>query len=175
MDDYLSKPVQLANLKAMLKKWQPVILSGPIEFHGEPSKAEPDTPLATPCAAVDVKVLAALVGEDSTVLSEFLTDFHESANKIAAEIRLEATSNNPQATGALAHKLKSAARSVGAATLGELCADMEKAGKDSDAGALTSLLPQFELEMARVNSYLLEFQSAAVMMPVASNKRTDLC
>ena len=140
MDDYLSKPVQLAHLKTMLKKWQPVVCSAPID---------------SPRVAVDVKVLAALVGEDRAVLAEFLTDFHDSANKIATEIRLAALARGLQAAGALAHKLKSAARSVGAVTLGELCADMEKAGKANNGDTLARLLPRFDLEMARVNAYLL--------------------
>jgi HPt (histidine-containing phosphotransfer) domain-containing protein len=72
-----------------------------------------------------------------------------------------ANAHDLQATGALAHKLKSAARSVGAIALGELCADMEKSGKASDADTLASLLPRFELEMVHVNTYLLAYHSEA--------------
>lgn len=162
MDDYLSKPVQLVHLKTMLKKWQPVVLSGPFEPQGDASKAEPPSPLADPPpAAVDVKVLAALVGDDPAVLGEFLNDFQGSANKIATELRMADTAHDLQAAGALAHKLKSAARSVGAAALGELCAEMEKAGKANDADTLASLLPRFELEMVRVNACLLALKEAA--------------
>jgi PAS domain S-box-containing protein len=161
MDDYLSKPVQLAHLKIMLKKWQPVILSGPIVLHDDPRKAQSQAALAVPPAAVDVKVLAALVGEEPAVLGKFLTDFQDNANAIAAELHQAATVNNPQTTGALAHKLKSAARSVGATALADLCADMERAGKASAVDTLANLLPHFELEMVRVNTYLLEFQKAA--------------
>ena len=58
------------------------------------------------------------------------------------------------ATGAAAHKLKSSARSVGALALGELCADMEQAGKAGQVEALTALLSRFEAEMAAVDEYL---------------------
>ena len=58
------------------------------------------------------------------------------------------------AAGAHAHKLKSSARSVGALALGELCAQMEQAGKSGDAEALAKLLPRFEQELAGVEGFL---------------------
>jgi CheY-like chemotaxis protein/HPt (histidine-containing phosphotransfer) domain-containing protein len=161
MDDYLSKPVQLLQLKTMLKKWQPVVLSGPIVQHSEPSEVESGTPLADRSPAVDIRVLAALVGEDPTVLGELLNDFRESANRIAIELRKAARANDPQAAGALAHKIKSAAQSVGAVALGKFCAELEKAGKASDAATVDSLLPGFELEMIQVNTDLLTLQREA--------------
>jgi CheY-like chemotaxis protein/two-component sensor histidine kinase len=158
MDDYLSKPVQLNHLKVMLKKWQPIVLSGPIVQHHEHSEVESGTPLAHRSPpAVDVRVLAALVGEDPAVLGELLNDFRDSANEIATDLRRATTEHDPKAAGALAHKLKSAAQSVGAVALGKLCAEMENTGKANDAITLNSLLPRFELEMLQVNADLLTF------------------
>jgi HPt (histidine-containing phosphotransfer) domain-containing protein len=146
MDDYLSKPVQLVQLKAMLNKWQPVVHSNPIA----PPSAD----------AVDIKVLAALVGDEPAVIREFLNDFSSSAGQIANALRSAFASEDALATGALAHKLKSSARAVGAVGLGELCAAMEQAGKADDAPKLMLLLPQFEKELARVNTFLHRFQTS---------------
>ena len=55
---------------------------------------------------------------------------------------------------AMAHKLKSAARAVGALALGELCAELEQAGKAAQQDALARLLPAFEAEMIAVHEYL---------------------
>lgn len=161
MDDYLSKPVQLMHLKAMLNKWQPVVVSAPIVQQSEPSEFESGTPLADLPPAIDIRVLAALVGDDPAVLGGLLTDFQDSANNIATELHKAALANDLQATGGLAHKLKSAAQSVGAVALGKLCADMEKAGKTSDAATLNVLMPRFGLEMIQVNTDLLAFQKEA--------------
>ena len=106
---------------------------------------------------VDVNVLKALVGDDEAMIREFLHDFRLSAAKIAAELRTACAAGQAAAAGALAHKLKSSSRSVGALALGELCFEMEKAGKAGDAKALTALLPQFEQELAVVNEYLDPF------------------
>jgi len=177
MDDYLSKPVQLADLKAMLEKWMPLVSSDPVAGEAtlsgtasdegvgralpadeKTSRAEPD--LQHPATIgkipmnVDVNVLKKLVGDDEAMIREFLHDFRLSAAKIAAELRAACAAGETAAAGAHAHKLKSSSRSVGALALGELCAEMEKAGKAGDAKALTALLPRFEQELAGVEGFL---------------------
>jgi HPt (histidine-containing phosphotransfer) domain-containing protein len=142
MDDYLTKPVQLADLKAMLEKWLPAA--------AEPVPGSPDSP-AIP---VDVSVLKALVDDSSEVIKEFLQDFRHSATQIAAELRIAYAGGQAAQVGALAHKLKSSARSVGALGLGELCAEIEQAGKAGQIEALAVLLPRFEVEIAAVDGYL---------------------
>ena len=60
----------------------------------------------------------------------------------------------PEQAGALAHKLKSSSRPVGALALGELCAGMEQSGKAGDMAALAMLLPRFEQELVSVEDFL---------------------
>ena len=156
MDDYLSKPVQLVNLKAMLEKWMP---RGPHDNAGNapgfhPGYMPPASPITGAQAPVDVNVLKKLVGDDEAVIREFLHDFRISAAKIAVELHTACAAGQAADTSALAHKLKSSARSVGALALGELCAEMEKAGKDGDTDTLAMLLPRFEQELTGVEGFL---------------------
>jgi CheY-like chemotaxis protein/HPt (histidine-containing phosphotransfer) domain-containing protein len=144
MDDYLSKPARLADLKAMLEKWLPVA-----ENRGQES-----APASVP---VDVNVLKALIGDDEATLREFLHDFRVSATKTAAELKAACQSGRAARAGALAHKLKSSARSMGALALGEVCEEMEQAGKAGDTEALAALLLRFEQEMAGVEHYLEDY------------------
>jgi two-component system sensor histidine kinase/response regulator len=92
------------------------------------------------------------------VISEFLHDFRASSGRIAAEIRNSCQMKQAQVAGAAAHKLKSSARSVGALGLGELCAEMEQAGKANDMLALNALLPRFETELRAVDTYIDSLQ-----------------
>ena len=179
MDDYLSKPVQLAHLNAILQKWLPVAppntqpspTAPALPGASPPSApAPPGTPAAAPAPAptsapatathskegkpVDVSVLEALVGNDPEVISEFLRDFRASSDRIAVELRSACKLGQPQAAGAAAHKLKSSARSVGALALGELCAEMERTGKAGDMQALNALLPRFDAELGAVDTYI---------------------
>jgi two-component system sensor histidine kinase/response regulator len=151
MDDYLSKPVQLVHLKAMLEKWLPAAKFG-TETVVASIGAEVSS--ATMAGPVDVRVLEALVGDDPAVISEFLQDFRASSVKIATELRAAYQAGQTAVVAAAAHKLKSSARSVGALALGELCAQMEQAGKAGDTAALTTLLPRFETELAAVDKYI---------------------
>ncbi len=162
MDDYLSKPVQLVNLKAMLEKWLPsgVLPYAPTDdrmvgAYGNTPSVDSGVVKPSPSPApVDVNVLKALVGDDEATIRDFLHDFRISAVKIAAELKSACNSGQAAQAGALAHKLKSSARSVGALALGELCEEMEQAGKAGDTAALAALLPKFELELASVEGYL---------------------
>ena len=181
MDDYLSKPAQLAELKAVLEKWLPVVAADPIPGQATATSADrtsasgatrheaaaagiglrpanPTTYGASPgtaMEAVDVSVLKTLIGDDSeATIRKFLHGFRRSAEKIATELHTACAAGQVAAAGALAHKLKSSARSVGALALGELCAEMEQAGKTGNTEALTELLPKFERELAGVEDYL---------------------
>lgn len=88
------------------------------------------------------------------MIAEFLQEFRVTSQKIATELRAACEAGQTGTAGAAAHKLKSSARSVGALALGELCAQMEQAGKRGDVGALAGLLPRFEAELAAVDKYI---------------------
>ncbi len=148
MNDYLAKPAQLVDLKAILEKWLPATANPRSD---SPVKSIPQRTVVGP---VDVSVLKALVGDDPTVIHEFLQDFRISTVKTAAELKVAYENGRVAQTGILAHKLKSSALSVGALKLGELCTDIEKAGKDGQAEALADLVRRFEEELSAVDRYL---------------------
>jgi CheY-like chemotaxis protein/HPt (histidine-containing phosphotransfer) domain-containing protein/anti-sigma regulatory factor (Ser/Thr protein kinase) len=165
MDDYLSKPVQLVYLGAMLEKWLPA--DAVPDLRGEPADAVPpaptlgagETPTILPAptlASLDVSVLAALVGDDPAVIREFLLDFRASATTIAAELAAACATGDAARAGALAHKLKPSARSVGALALGAICAELEDAGKAGRSAALAAPMLRFDKEMATVAAALAD-------------------
>lgn len=157
MDDYLSKPVQLEDLRLTLEKYLPRnALTSMVEEQAVEIVQSTQPTLTTEAAAVpiNVHVLEELVGNDPETIQEMLQDFRVSAEKIATEIQAAYQTEQWTIVGATAHKLKSSARSVGALALGELCADIERAGKASDVTALKELLPRFNTEMAIIAAYL---------------------
>jgi len=150
MDDYLSKPARLADLKVMLEKWLPAAAESGPELPAPVASSDHQGP-------VDVSVLEALVGDDPQVIREFLQDFRISAAKAAAELKRACAAGVAAEVSAEAHKLKSSARSVGALALGELCAKLEAAGKIGRDAELAALLLLFEAEMRLVEAYLGAF------------------
>lgn len=149
MDDYLSKPARLEELKAMLERWLPAAISGP----GAVVTRNRTIP-------VDVSVLKALVGNDPEVIRDFLREFKTSATRIAKALKDASANGQPAEVGTQAHNLKSSSRAMGALTLGDLCAKMETAGKAGSTETLAALLPTFELElgaaMASLDSLLAD-------------------
>jgi two-component system sensor histidine kinase/response regulator len=103
---------------------------------------------------VHIRVLAALVGDDPATIADFLQDFAASAKLIGADLLAACAAGDALQAQTLAHKLKSSARSVGALQLGELCQQMEAAGKSGDSKALAELLLGFERELAAVQACL---------------------
>jgi CheY-like chemotaxis protein/HPt (histidine-containing phosphotransfer) domain-containing protein len=169
MDDYLSKPLRLNELERMLAKW----LFLPAAVMESPTEAAPDAvqPLLPVFAVMtvpilensiwDATVLTSMVGDNPAMhrrlLEKFLLSAKEQVTRIIAAEVIEdtATASN------VAHALKSAARTVGALKLGELCEALETAGKSGDAAlccALTKeLLEIFTLASQSIHKHLESF------------------
>jgi CheY-like chemotaxis protein len=135
-DGYLSKPVRLAQLRTSIESWL-----GPLPARGTVRAAPAGEP-----PAVDFNVLSALVGNDAAFIEEVLTAFRESATLSRTEMTHGIASGAAHATADAAHKLTSAARSIGALRLGDLCARIEKLAQARRTGELKALLPVFEEE-----------------------------
>ena len=155
MDDYMTKPVQLAVLRAMLDKWLPAG-ARPTMVLPQSATDLPASPMDLPASAtaLDVRVLTALVGDEPAVIAGILHDFRASAGAASAQLRAACHARQAAAVEALAHRLKSSARSVGALALGELCAQLEQAGGAGQIETMTTLWPGFESEMAAVTQAL---------------------
>jgi two-component system, sensor histidine kinase and response regulator len=158
MDDYLSKPLQLADLRQAL---EPLLQSVATAPGVTGATTAPDG------VAVDVSVLASLVGNNQEVILELLEDFRYSASGIARALIAACAAGDVAATIAQAHKLKSSACTVGALALGEICAQIEVAGKAGDSDMLRVLLPAFEQAARAVDDFLADFIDSS--LPAGAN------
>jgi HPt (histidine-containing phosphotransfer) domain-containing protein len=98
--------------------------------------------------------LTRLVGDDPAELRAFLRLYRQSTATIVAELRAARERGDARQAGAAAHKLKSSARAIGAATLAELCAALEAAGNLDRAERLETLWPPFEQALVAVDAHL---------------------
>ncbi len=147
MDAYLTKPVRLAQLKAAIDVWlRPAQPASNLAASAIPAS------ISLP---VDLRVLAELIGEDPQVMQEVLQAFEANAARSAMEFA-SAHAGAAMATMAdIAHKLKSAARAIGAARLGQICADIEVAATSAACGTvLIPLKSAFETELRAVLQFL---------------------
>ncbi len=148
MDDSLTKPAELAALKAMLEHWLP--------------SADPACTVPAPhVEPVDPKVLAGMIGEDEAVLASFLMDFARAASEAAMAMELALGLGRRERVGFVAHQLKASARSIGSFRLGNLCAALEEAAAQADDPALTTSWTLFQAELSVVQCWIAERSSGA--------------
>jgi HPt (histidine-containing phosphotransfer) domain-containing protein len=111
----------------------------------------------------DATVLTRMVGDNPVMHRRLLEKFLLSAKEQVAHIVAAAAIEESTTVGSVAHALKSAARTVGALQLGELCEALETAGRAGDAtlfSALSKELPatfmaaagQIETALAALNT-----------------------
>ncbi len=150
MDEYLTKPLQLHLLKEALDKWMPA----PGELVVEGCQLTAAGEQGGPPQPVNVEVLKELVGDNPQVIRRILSDYLEQASRLSAELR---TTQDYRRISAIAHKLKSASRSVGALALGDLCAELENASRAGRRDGMTRGLAQFEEAMQAADTQISDF------------------
>jgi HPt (histidine-containing phosphotransfer) domain-containing protein len=159
MDDYMTKPLLLTDLQAMLTKWMPADVRplalrkppGPVPHQRRPLG---ETRRASPRQAVDLNVLTTLVGTDPQVIDEIIEAFRTSAERSVEEIRAGSASGNAKSVSDAAHTLKSGAWSIGARRLGDVCAEIEVASGAGQTQEDAHRLQRFEIELTDVFRFL---------------------
>lgn len=145
MDDYLSKPIVLEELKATLDKWLPESNRPATPICGTSTPTSDGT---TASEILDISVLTGLVGDDPEVIAELVHDFLRSLEQGKTQLRQAVATADWLTAGAVAHRLKSSSRAVGALALGECCERLERAGKAGDGAIVEKAFPEFEKEVS---------------------------
>ena len=153
MDDYLSKPLRLNELGPMLTKWMP--LATPLLQQPQPQVAplrQVTPPVELPLW--DAMTLTELVGDNPTLHRRLLEKFLSHAQVQVTDICAAATAGECKTLAGVAHTLKSAARSVGALQLGELCQGLETTGLAGDASSCNAMAMGLPQALAEVQALI---------------------
>jgi PAS domain S-box-containing protein len=166
MDAYLTKPIQLPQLRQAIEDWLKTSAMAEGKAAPERSLRAPDKPTEPAAPAkpaqdptpagrpppADLSVLTELVGDDAGVIAELLQSFRDSALEVCERLRHGLQGGTPNAASQ-AHKLKSGARSIGAHRLAELCAAIEAAGAGG-AERLPALIDALDGEVQAVLEFI---------------------
>ena len=151
MDGYLGKPVRLLQLKSEIEQLIGPATpgrSGAADGAGSSQAADPPA---------DIGVLAALVGDDVVVIEEIVQAFLASSAQTGVDICRVITDDDAECLeilGSAAHRLKSAARTLGALRLAELCAEIEDVARTSRPDQVGTLQSLLATELERVRMFL---------------------
>ncbi|MGH8104832.1 MAG: ATP-binding protein [Arenimonas sp.] len=135
MDDYLMKPVSISQLVACLQKWMPH--TKPIARAVTPGSSSTPAPIILPQAnlpptPLDKKVLDELTGGDAKENRALLDDFLAATQNDTAAMQRAREQGDLAQLGREAHKIKGAAKLVGATELAHAAMELELATKSAD-------------------------------------------
>jgi signal transduction histidine kinase/CheY-like chemotaxis protein/HPt (histidine-containing phosphotransfer) domain-containing protein len=122
MDDHVAKPLTAAALQEVLTRMT----------------TTPDEPIASPIDQAVLRTIAESAGAD--VADDLVETFAADAELQVAALRDAVRLGDLTAAGAAAHRLRGAAGSLGARTLAEACADLERAAQAGQAATLSSAI-----------------------------------
>ncbi len=150
MDDFITKPIQPALLYAIIAKWLPqrstasllkTPPTSPPQITAKPLAPEPIAPQATyaepitaPEAAttdvatnaIDLSILATLLNFNQEKVQKFAQKFILSSEQGLEELNNAILQQNFTKMADIGHRMKSAARTVGAIGFGDLCEALEQ-------------------------------------------------
>ncbi len=95
-----------------------------------------------------------MFGDDPDTIREILAEFLVSAHETVDAFEAAFGRKSAKDVGALCHDLKSSSRAIGAHALADLCAALERAGKDDDWPTIERDAPKLRGCMSEVAEFI---------------------
>ncbi len=157
MDDYLTKPVGLDALRAVLRRWLSAPQDGPTAAAPEearvPGEAESPTQF-TRLPSLDPRVLdelrELLGAELDSVAALFLSDATARLKRLRAALE----TRDCKTFFEEGHTLKGSSANVGAVRLAAMCRELQRMGREEDLAGAPELVARVEWELAAVQKAL---------------------
>ncbi len=159
MDDYLSKPVQVAELVRALSECRPLQTRAP-RTQPAVEAAAPVKPAIAPVSPVvlDPRALerlrATLGRQAGPMLPELIAGFHRDADHLLSEARQALEQGRAEDLRRASHSLKSTSATFGAMALSAVARELETLARDGRLEGLSHLIDQAEVEFARAKAEL---------------------
>lgn len=148
MDDFLTKPIELAQLQQVLQRWLP-LADAIAPSQDIISISSSDSPIC-------FTTIANFLGKDPKKHEEFLNYFVLHGAELQADIQQAATEQNRTQLHALAHQLKSVAKSVGALEMSAIALKLEQMADTSAWPDLDDIVAQLEQKYQDVARYVAQ-------------------
>jgi diguanylate cyclase (GGDEF)-like protein len=147
MNDYLTKPFSIDNLRKVLTRWMPNAISPAPEPAPEPAGAQVQLPAQQPAGSTSPFSLdAALARADNRpdLLRKMMLSFRDRFQNAASEMKMLVAGGELEAAARLAHSLKGLTATLEAAKLTEVAGALENAFRENRTEGLSSILAEFE-------------------------------
>ncbi len=152
MDDYITKPVRLDAMAAVLERW--------IHPTGAAAAAPPtpvsDDQLRDPLDHSQIEHLRSLDEGEGAVLGEIIDQYLTQTEEGRGELARVVSEGDTQAMERAAHMLRGSSANVGASGLAAVCAEIEMQSRSAQIGDAARLVERFDAEFARVRDALTQ-------------------
>jgi two-component system, sensor histidine kinase and response regulator len=150
MDDYLTKPLEVERLRAILTKYGLALPEAAAPLAAASRKGHSGGPRPP----LDLRALNELIGDDLDFARELAAAFIGSGEQQLTEIQLAATNGNRDDLRKAAHKLKGACAVIHAHALQQLAHRLETDSKNVADVALEPSIAQLRQEFERAKQFL---------------------
>jgi PAS domain S-box-containing protein len=152
MDDYITKPVRLEAIAAVLERWagRPV----PDEPEAGAVGPAPGGALPDPLDQAQIELLSSLDDGEGAVLREIIDQYLAQTVEGRGDLVRAIGQGDAQALERAAHKLRGASANVGAVVLAEICSELEAQGRAARLEGAAGLVERFDAEFTRVGDAL---------------------
>jgi len=157
MDDYIAKPIELAMLRQKLDHWLP--LTG--DAHGSNERAPGRAERKAATSPLDRTILSEVSSGDEAMEREILSEFRRANRQDVASLEKVLAARDLSRIAGAAHRIKGAARSVGATPLAEVCGRIEDAARAGDAATVAACEDEWRAEDQRLEAHLDSLERAA--------------
>ncbi|NET08015.1 MAG: response regulator [Symploca sp. SIO2B6] len=141
MDDYLSKPVLLKNLKPLLQRWSSALQE---DSPAEISHSQEKISIFSSPEMVDWSQLQSITGSDSSVALKLLQSFIREADSHLAQLKLALANHNFVTIAWQAHQIKGASASVAVKKMPEVAAQLYELARSHNLKGAGDLLAQLK-------------------------------
>ena len=167
LNDFLAKPIEMAKLDGILKKWLPENM--------QQSRTAPILPEETQyvITGVDTKIGIQNAGGSIEYYIEILTIYVTDCESRIAELEKYHREGATKAFTICIHALKSSSANIGAGAIADMAMDLEAAGKNKDIGYINATLRRFTDSLAlllkNIQKYLNTIQKKETVRDKAMN------
>jgi PAS domain S-box-containing protein len=155
MNDYVTKPLKLKDLKSLLNKWltkDQLYDEFEIDLLAEITDHEASQLANQP--AINIAALTACFGDDKSAQQSFLKYYQEHSKPLIAELAENIANEDWKSVTDLAHKLKSSTRGAGAILLAHYCEKLELLVIEGNTQEILKISDKLYFEFNRVFDYI---------------------
>jgi two-component system, sensor histidine kinase and response regulator len=176
MDDYVSKPVQLPDLRRAIDKWSGSVpgKAGKPEIASAPRRAEVASPIVdsgtvttSSEAAVDLERLTEVTAGKPEKTQRMVATFLKQSVEISDGLSLAIQCGNARDVRLLAHKFVGASSSLGMVAIVPALSQLERMGDAGNLEGAAAVYKEFVEQLERVRQFIEEFlKSRGLSKPV---------